>query len=403
MKQLLIATIAVVVLTTACRNRQRSKPSWPESFGTSTRTLGRPQTVVFPFSVVAGGVETKEDVAEAMARDPKVARHYAELNVRALAPEHLKQDTPAYVSFRRNGEIYWTSRKVHLSKGERILSDGSNCVRGRCGNRISMTARTPVLPDASGEPAEGEFNTPEVRGKSIDDSGLAQVFQPFLASTTAPDGMVLISGLSPSQAGWPGSAGGGGGGIGAGGGGGGGGGGAVSGGSGGTVRSADAGIAGVESAFSPAVLTPSGIVPIPAVIGAAAIPASEVTPNATALLLAPQSSTAIAPSSPVVSAARYWPDVQAANWTGSAADSLSPLQSSLDTPRASSRGWDETGTPPQPQDVQPSGHDGLHPPGQHGGGHKEETPPECTPEPGTVALVGLGACALLAVRRRKAA
>src|ERR1700730_7148647 len=119
MKKPLIATIAVAVLTTTCREQQRSKPSWPEHFGTTTRTLGRAQAVVFPYSVVAGGVETQEDVAEALTRDPEVAQHYAELNVRALAPEHLKQDTQAYVSFRKNGRIYWTSEKVHLAKGER--------------------------------------------------------------------------------------------------------------------------------------------------------------------------------------------------------------------------------------------------------------------------------------------
>lgn len=154
---------------------------------------------MYPYSVVAGGIATKGDAAEAIARDPAVARHYSELNVRLLEAKQLQRDTQTYVSFRKHGRIFWTSRKVHLAAGERILSDGFNCVRGRCGNRISTTPRTPVLADVSEEPTSAELNTPAVRSQSVDEA-VPGVFDSLRVASPIPSATGLIAELARSGA-----------------------------------------------------------------------------------------------------------------------------------------------------------------------------------------------------------
>lgn len=186
MTSLRIATLAALVLIVGCRDWRPIRPSWPDRGQTGLRTLGLRRSVVYPYSVIAGGVESKADVRDAVGRDPQVARHYDDVSLGSLEPEHLKSDTLAYVSFRKNGQIYWTSKPVLLAKGERILSDGRNCVRGRCGNRISSKPRSPVLPKEFREPDSAMLNTPEVRGQSIDEAALPPVFATRLNAGELP-------------------------------------------------------------------------------------------------------------------------------------------------------------------------------------------------------------------------
>ncbi len=181
-----IATFAILIFLTGCRDWKPSRASWPDRSLIGLRTLGMKRSIVYPYSVIAGGVETRADVQEAADRDPDVARHYDEVRIAGLEPVSLKSDTMAYVSFRKGGNIYWTSRPVRLAKGERILSDGRHCVRGRCGNRISWEPRTPVLPKEFREPDTAQLNTPEVRGQQIDELPIPPVFATVLSAGNIP-------------------------------------------------------------------------------------------------------------------------------------------------------------------------------------------------------------------------
>lgn len=98
---------------------------------------------VYAFSVVPGGVTTREEVARVVAADRVVARHYAGINVQALQPVTAPAKS-AYMSYRRGDDIFWTRHKVALPEGEVVLSDGEQEIRGRCGNRISTVSRMPV-------------------------------------------------------------------------------------------------------------------------------------------------------------------------------------------------------------------------------------------------------------------
>lgn len=126
------------------------------SFGRLPR-LTLPHRRVFPYSVVPGGVKSPQEIKEAVARDPVVAKHYSDLQLKRLRLIRLKKGRAAYVSYRVGGNIYWTKRKLKLAQGESLLTDGKNTVRTRCGNLVSETPRFPTLP---AEPTSARFDAP---------------------------------------------------------------------------------------------------------------------------------------------------------------------------------------------------------------------------------------------------
>ncbi len=199
--------------------------------GTYNPQLPRP---VYPYSIVPGGIRSKEELQRATRTDSTVANHYAALNIEALKPKTLAQDATAYVSFRKGGKVYWTSRRVTLKAGEQVFQGGEIAVRGRCGNQVSDQPRQPILENLAEEPDSETFNTAEPAKDALTN----------LSARTAAPAMVPVALLdaaneerppTPSgNLGWsaPVSNAGGGNGVVASGGGGGGGGGSAGGGSG---------------------------------------------------------------------------------------------------------------------------------------------------------------------------
>jgi hypothetical protein len=97
--------------------------------------MGRP---VFPYSVVPGGLRSLRDAADSIDSDPVVALHYRDLHIENLVLRRTAAPVDVFVSYRVQNAIYWTSRRVHLAKGELVLVDGTNVIRARCGNRIAF-------------------------------------------------------------------------------------------------------------------------------------------------------------------------------------------------------------------------------------------------------------------------
>jgi len=98
----------------------------------------------FPYSVIPGGVKDAEDLEESIKTDPVAAEHYEGLNPTKFYPETLPQTMYAYVSFRKGNAVYWTDHKVKIAQGETVLTDGTNLIRGRCGNRIALRRPRPL-------------------------------------------------------------------------------------------------------------------------------------------------------------------------------------------------------------------------------------------------------------------
>ncbi|WP_036165807.1 PEP-CTERM sorting domain-containing protein [Massilia sp. 9096] len=123
---------------------------------------------VYPFSIVPGGVLDRAELAHVIARDKVAAAHYAGFQADQAKVVTVAKARAVYVSYRKNGQVYWTSKKVMLAEGETLLSDGASEIRTRCGNRVSEERRLPVAAD---EPAPEVLDTAMEAG---DDEGGAQ-------------------------------------------------------------------------------------------------------------------------------------------------------------------------------------------------------------------------------------
>ena len=112
---------------------------------------------IFPNSVVAGGVYSTAELRGAAQGDSVVATHYEGLRLDRFQPVRLASARTAHVSFRVGNQIYWTKKRVTIQRGEVVLTDGINKIRGRCGNRIAELPQLPVLPE---EPTENDMDKP---------------------------------------------------------------------------------------------------------------------------------------------------------------------------------------------------------------------------------------------------
>jgi hypothetical protein len=134
---------------------------------------------LFPLSVIPRGVASAQELKTALAHDPVAATHYAGF---AVASSHLvtvQKDRAVYVSYRRGNRIFWTKNRMWLRRGEKLISDGRNSARTRCGNRISEVA---ALPISAEEPSE----------KILD-----QASEPFDPSPMDFSPMLLANGPEP--------------------------------------------------------------------------------------------------------------------------------------------------------------------------------------------------------------
>jgi len=113
--------------------------------------------IIYPYSVVPGGIHSSEGLRQAVSRDPVVGSHYSHFNLARIRVARLKTARSAYVSYRIGNQVYWTRRKLKLAKGEEVITDGVHYARSRCGNRISST---PQAPTSIQEPPPQKFESP---------------------------------------------------------------------------------------------------------------------------------------------------------------------------------------------------------------------------------------------------
>lgn len=158
-----LAAIGVgLVWNTTQRNRQAggSIPAAPILH--ASREQRRP---IYRFSVIPGGVLSGAELRQALERDSVAAEHYKGFSLKRTHIEAVPRDRLVYVSYRVGDQVYWTRKRILLSAGESILTDGRQQARTRCGNRI---ADTPQERHRQEEPDEKAFDTAEE-----DQSGIA--------------------------------------------------------------------------------------------------------------------------------------------------------------------------------------------------------------------------------------
>jgi hypothetical protein len=119
--------------------------------------------VVYPYSVIPGGVRTPAELREVSAHDPAVGEHYAGFDFQKARVVKVQQARMVYLSYRIGDKIYWTTKKVSLHAGEKLITDGKITARTRCGNQVSALPQKQVFPQ---EPAIAEFDKP-IGGSSM--------------------------------------------------------------------------------------------------------------------------------------------------------------------------------------------------------------------------------------------
>jgi hypothetical protein len=113
-----------------------------------------PRRLVYPYSVVPGGVAGAGEAAAAARLDPVVEAHYAGFQLDRASMTDNPQVRFVHVSYRKGDRILWTRNKVRLPAGERLLSDGRFEIRARCGNRIASVPQGDVEPEPDAPSAE---------------------------------------------------------------------------------------------------------------------------------------------------------------------------------------------------------------------------------------------------------
>ena len=122
--------------------------------------LDKTDRVLYPYSVIPGGVRNSAELRNAVAHDETVAQHYADFNLRNARVIQLHEARAVFVSYRVGNRIFWTRNRLNLPAGETVVTDGEHMARTRCGNRLSDVPIGPVLakeplPEAMEIPADG--------------------------------------------------------------------------------------------------------------------------------------------------------------------------------------------------------------------------------------------------------
>lgn len=104
----------------------------------------RSARLVYPYSVVPGGVASQAELLHIVRTDKVVAAHYASFDITQARPVKVAAPRAVHVSYRKGDKVYWTSKKVMLKAGETLFTDGRNEMRARCANRVSDVAQFPV-------------------------------------------------------------------------------------------------------------------------------------------------------------------------------------------------------------------------------------------------------------------
>lgn len=113
---------------------------------------------IYPYSVVPGGFEDAKELKWVAEHDPVVAAHYAGFDYARAQVVRLTLDRTVYVSYRIGNHIYWTSRRVTLHKGEKLVTDGRMTARTRCGNQVAEAPQQEAAPAV--EPPVQKFDEP---------------------------------------------------------------------------------------------------------------------------------------------------------------------------------------------------------------------------------------------------
>jgi hypothetical protein len=117
----------------------------------------RPGRLIYPYSIIPGGVQDPYELERASVRDRIVSQHFAGFDYQRAKVVRLDEAKLVYLSYRMHNRVFWTRKKVRLARGENLISDGKIMARTRCGNQVSEKAQKAISPE---EPPTMVFDQP---------------------------------------------------------------------------------------------------------------------------------------------------------------------------------------------------------------------------------------------------
>jgi hypothetical protein len=183
---LLVRSVAFLVLVGVCVAGLRFAPeaiyhyadSWgrpqPAEPGPSLSILAGPQAgaiqarnprLVYPYSVVPGGVSSAEELREVAAHDGTVAAHYAGFDYKRARVIQVDRPRLVYLSYRKGSRVFWTRKQASLHPGEKLITDGRITARTRCGNQVSVLPQANTAPE---EPLIAELDRPDAVASGVE-------------------------------------------------------------------------------------------------------------------------------------------------------------------------------------------------------------------------------------------
>lgn len=157
----------------------------------------RDRRIVYPYSVVPGGVSSPEELREAASHDATVAAHYSGFNYSRARVVEVSEPRLVYLSYRRGDKVYWTRKQASLHKGEKLITDGKTTARTRCGNQVSVLPQSNTSPE---EPLMSELDRPDAVASGTQalpgnfDSNLLQVDPVMPIGPSTPGGGPVAGG-----------------------------------------------------------------------------------------------------------------------------------------------------------------------------------------------------------------
>jgi hypothetical protein len=179
----------------AGHNEELSLLAGPHSLAIQSRN----RRLVYPYSVVPGGVESAEELRQVTAHDAIVAAHYSGFDYKRARVIEVDRPRLVYLSYRRGGQIYWTRKQASLHPGEKLLTDGQMTARARCGNQVSVLPQANTSPE---EPMMAELDRPDAVASGMEefpanfDSNLLNV-DPVMPIAPSSPGNTFVGGGRP--------------------------------------------------------------------------------------------------------------------------------------------------------------------------------------------------------------
>jgi hypothetical protein len=127
----------------------------PDSRLTFSPAFGKRR--IYPYSVIPGGIQSLESLKSTIEHNPDIARHLKDFDLEHAKVVQVAEPRAVYVSYRMGSNLFWTTKRLMLAKGESLITDGTRTLRGRCGNDVSEVA---VEPTDDEEPPIDELDTP---------------------------------------------------------------------------------------------------------------------------------------------------------------------------------------------------------------------------------------------------